>query len=323
MAKELLFLGVVHSQPLQQVLMDLDRALKDSFKKVKAFPKFKKKGKQDSFRFPQGVKIDNDQIYLPKMGWFKFRKSRDIEGTIKNVTISKTAGKWYVSIQVEADIAEPVHPGKSAVGIDMGVTRFATMSDGSVLEPINSFRRWETRLAREQRNLARKAKFSSNWKKQKAKIQRIHSTIAQVRNDFLHKSTSKISKSHAIVILEDLKVSNMSRSAKGTVGKPGTNVAAKSGLNKSILDQGWYEFRRQLTYKEQWLGGKVILINPANTSRACSMCNHIASENRQTQAEFQCVSCGHSENADFNAAKNILAAGRAVLACGNIRQAAA
>jgi putative transposase len=315
---ELQFLEEVHSQPLQQTLKDLDRALKDSFKGMRCFPKFKKKGQQDSFRYPQGIKVNNDQVYLPKIGWFKFRKSREIEGLIKNVTVSRVAGKWYVSIQVESEIANPIHPTKSAIGIDLGVKQFATMSDGIVLKSINSFKKWEAKLSREQRKLSRKTKFSSNWKKQKAKIQKIHSTIAHVRNDFLHKATSSVSKNHAIVVLEDLKVSNMSRSARGTVEKPGANIAAKAGLNKSILDQGWYEFKRQLIYKEEWRGGKVILINPANTSQTCSKCKHIAAQNRLSQAQFQCVSCGHCENADLNAAKNILAAGRAVLACGDI-----
>jgi putative transposase len=144
--------------------------------------------------------------------------------------------------------------------------------------------------------------------------------IAHVRNDFLHKCTSEISKNHAIVVLEDLKVANMSKSASGTVSEPGINVAAKSGLNKSILDQGWYEFRRQLMYKQQWCGGNVILINPVNTSRGCAVCGHTAAENRRSQAQFQCIKCDHSENADVNAARNIEAAGRAVLACGDIRR---
>ena len=319
---EMSFLREAHSQPLQQALKDLDRALKDAFKKEKRFPKFKKKGQSDGFRFPQGVKLDNDKIYLPKIGWCKFRKSRDVEGTIKNVTVSRTGEKWYVSIQVEKEISEPVHPSKTAIGIDMGIARFATMSDGAVIEPINRYREWQKKLTREQRKLSRKQKYSANWKKQKTKIQKIHINIANVRKDFLHKATSEISKNHAIVVLEDLKVRNMSRSARGTIEEPGANVAAKSGLNKSILDQGWYEFRRQLTYKEQWRGGVVVLINPANTSRICSACSHKASENRQSQAHFQCVTCGHSENADLNAARNILAVGRTVLACGDTRQIA-
>jgi putative transposase len=114
----------------------------------------------------------------------------------------------------------------------------------------------------------------------------------------------------------------MTGSAKGTLDRPGKNVAAKAGLNKAILDQGWYEFHRQLTYKEKWMGGQVILIIPINTSRACAECKHIAKENRQSQAIFECVNCNHKDNADLKAARNILAAGRAVLACGDIRRVA-
>ena len=114
----------------------------------------------------------------------------------------------------------------------------------------------------------------------------------------------------------------MSGSAKGTLEKPGKNVAAKAGLNKAILDQGWFEFQRQLTYKEQWMGGQVILINPVNTSRTCSVCNHVARESRKSQEIFECVSCGHRDNADVKAARNIFAAGRAVLACGDTRRVA-
>lgn len=119
-----------------------------------------------------------------------------------------------------------------------------------------------------------------------------------------------------MVVVENLKVSNMSRSAKGTIENPGKSVKAKSGLNKSILDQGWYEFRRQLEYKQHWLGGEVIAVNPAYTSQACSSCCHTEKANRKTRARFECVACGHSENADIQAAKNILALGHSVLACG-------
>mgnify|MGYP003552270696 FL=1 len=115
----------------------------------------------------------------------------------------------------------------------------------------------------------------------------------------------------------------MTKSAKGTEEAPGKNVAAKSGLNRSILDQGWYEFKRQLKYKQEWAGGLVILVNPKNTSQTCSICSHTAAENRLSQSQFQCLVCGHTENADLNAAKNILAAGRAVLACGDIGRNAA
>jgi putative transposase len=164
--------------------------------------------------------------------------------------------------------------------------------------------------------MSRKRKFSNNWKKAKAKIQRIHTRIANSRRDYLHKVTTTISKNHAIVCIEDLQVRNMSKSAAGSSGKPGKNVRAKSGLNRSILDQGWFEFRRQLEYKQAWRGGLVIAVSPGNTSRTCPACGQVSGENRRTQARFSCVVCGFEENADLVGAFNVLAAGHAVIACG-------
>lgn len=129
------------------------------------------------------------------------------------------------------------------------MAKLATLSDGTVFEPVNSFQKKQKTLARLQRQLSRKVKFSNNWQKQKRKIQRLHSRIANIRRDYLHKVTTTVSKNHAMIVIEDLKVSNMSKSAAGTVSQPGRNVRAKSGLNRSILDQGWYEMRRQLEYK--------------------------------------------------------------------------
>lgn len=316
--EETAFLSEAHSQILQQALKDLDRAYKNFFEKRAGLPRFKKKGHHDAFRYPQDFKLDesNSRIFLPKIGWVRYRNSRKIEGTPKQVTVSLYAGKWYVSIQTKREVPEPVHPSQSAVGIDMGIARFATLSDGSYIRPLHSFRKHEKKLAKLQRKLAKRVKFSANWQKLKAKIQRLHRIIANVRNDFLHKTTTIISKNHALVVIEDLKVRDMSRSASGTVEAPGRNVRAKSGLNKSILDQGWFEFRRQLEYKLKWLGGKLVVIPPQYTSQTCSHCGCVDRANRPTQAKFKCTACGFECNADHNAALNILAAGQAVPACG-------
>lgn len=142
----------------------------------------------------------------------------------------------------------------------------------------------------------------------------MHHKIANIRKDYLHKISNKISKNHAIVYVEDLKVANMSKTAKGTVEAPGKNVRQKSGLNRAILDQAWYEFRRQLEYKLAWNGGFLVAVPPQNTSRTCPCCGHIAKENRQTQADFECVDCGYTENADVVGAINILNRGQAILA---------
>ena len=310
------------SQPLQQSLKDLERGYKNFFQKRAAFPRFKKRGQNDAFRYPQGVKLDqtNNCIALPKLGWIRYRNSREVIGEVKNVTVIQSCGKWYVSIQTEYEVPEQVHKAASMVGLDAGVTKLATLSDGTVYQPVNSFKANQRKLAMLQRQLSRKVKFSASWQKQKKKIQRLHSHIANIRRDYLHKVTSEISKNHAMIVIEDLKVCNISKSAKGTAERPGRNIRAKSGLNRSILDQGWYEMRRQLEYKQLWRGGQVLAIPPAYTSQRCACCGHTAKENRQTQSKFVCQVCGYPENADINGARNILAAGHAVLACGGMVQ---
>ena len=315
------FLAECPAHILQQKLKDLDRAFLDAFDKKqpnKRMPKFRKKGLQDSFRFPapNQIQFDYNRIKLPKLGWLRFFRSQAIEGAIKNITVSRKGKHWFVAIQVEVDFSPSTNQSTSALGIDLGVSTFAATSEGELISPLNSFKEQAARLARAQRRLAKKKKYSQNWKKQQEKIRSIHSRIADTRKDYLHKISTRLSKNHAMIVIEDLQVSNMSRSAKGDKETPGRNVSAKSGLNKSILDQGWYEFRRQLGYKLDWQGGVLISIKPQYTSQACSVCNHTAKANRKTQSEFKCEVCGFECHADINAAHNILAAGHAVLACG-------
>lgn len=314
------FLREVHSQPLQQTLKDLAAAYQRAFdpKLSARFPRFKKRGRPQGIRFPQGFAIDGSGVYLPKVGWIGFRKSREIEGTPKNVTVSCDGDHWYVTIQAEREVAEPAPASDWAVGIDLGVARFAALSDGTFIEGANAFKKYEWRLAFFQRRMARKVKFSANWRKAKAKVSRLQRKLANLRNDTLHKASTAISKNHAVVVMEDLRISNMTASAKGTIEQPGTNVRAKSGLNRRILDQGWGEFRRQLGYKLEWSGGRLLLVDPRDTSRTCAQCGHVSRDNRQTQAVFRCVACRHTANADTNAAINILRrAGQARIACGD------
>ena len=312
------WLATAPVHPLQQTLKDLERAYANFFAKRADFPRFKKKGQHDSFRYPdpKQIKLDqgNSRLFLPKLGWLHYRNSREVLGTVKNVTVRQSCGTWFVSIQTEREVERPMPQG-IAVGIDMGVARFATLSDGTFYAPVNSFKRHETRLRKAQQALSRKVKFSNNGKKAKARLQRIHSRIGNVRRDFLHKTSTTISKNHAMVCIEDLPVRNMSKSAAGTIEQPGRNVSAKSGLNKSILDQGWFEFRRQLDYKLAWQGGWLVAVLPQNTSRSCPCCGHVSADNRQTQARFECVGCGFEENADLVGAINVLRAGHARFAC--------
>ena len=311
------------SQSLQHALKDLEKAYKNFFEKRAEFPRFKKKGMGDSFRYPdpKQIKLDqpNGRIFLPKLGWLRYRHSRDVLGEVRNVTVSQSGGKWFVSIQTRREV-EPAQPTGGIVGIDMGIARFATLSDGSYLEPLHSFKKHQQRLAKYQRRMAKKVKFSANWKKAKAKVTQVHIDIGNARKDSLHKASTAISQNHAIVCLEDLQIRNMSKSSKGNAETHGKKVRQKSGLNRAILDQGWGEFRRQLDYKLAWRGGHLIAAPPHNTSRTCPACSHISKENRQSQAKFECVECGYANNADVVGAINVLERGQRLLACGESAQ---
>lgn len=326
--KEHDWLSIPPSQSLQQVNKDLDQAFKNFFQ-GRGYPRFKKKGIHDSFRLPQRITLTSQlskkvgQVKLPKLGIVRFTKTREIKGRIKHVTISKTCGKWYIAFNCEVDITQPKEIPLSAIGIDRGIKTFAQCSDRKAIPSISPLKKNLKKLAELQKKLSKKKKFSSNWRKTKQRIQKLHYHIANVRKDFLHKASTQLAKSHGIIVMEDLKTKDMARSARGIKENPGKNVKLKSALNRSILDQGWYTFQNHLSYKLDWRGGNLILIPPKNTSTKCRKCHLIAKENRKTQAEFRCIRCGHTEPADLNASINILveglstlAAGHAVIACG-------
>ena len=299
--------------PLQQTLKDLDRAYLNFFQKRAAFPKHKRRGQHDSFRYPDPKQFDidasNARIKLPKLGWIRYRASRDVLGQAKNVTVSQSCGKWHASIQTEREVTTPIRESHSAIGIDVGISRFATMHDGAFLAPLNSFKKHEQRLAKYQRRMSRKIKFSANWKKAKAKVSRVHRDIGNCRRDFLHKASTAIVRDHAIICIEDLRVKSMSASASGSAEKPGRNVKQKSGLNKAILDQGWGELREQLKCKTAWNGGRLIAVPPQYTSQTCPACGHVSKDNRTSQEKFLCVACGYENHADVVGAINILSRG--------------
>lgn len=310
--------------PLQQALKDLERAYVNFFERRAGFPRFKVKGRHDSFRYPdpKQIKLDqgNGRIFLPKLGWLRYRNSRAVAGEVRNVTVSASGGRWFVSIQTRRELDAPLPAATGAIGIDVGIARFATLSDGSVIAPLGSFRQHQQRLARYQRACARKVKFSRNWHKSQACVQRLHARIANVRRDFLHKVTTTISNNHALVCIEDLRVKNMSASAAGTREHPGRRVKQKAGLNRAILDQGWSEFRRQLEYKMAWRGGLLLAVPPHQTSQTCPCCGHVSGDNRRTQARFACVACGYENHADTVGAINILERGHRLSACGEPAQ---
>ena len=294
-ATETQWLKDAPSQPLQQSLKDLERAYKNFFQNRAAFPRFKKRGQNDVFRYPQGVKLDqeNSRIFLPKLGWMRYRNSRQVTGVVKNVTVSQSCGKWYISIQTESEVSTPVHPSASMVGLDAGVAKLATLSDGTVFEPVNSFQKNQKKLARLQRQLSRKVKFSNNWQKQKRKIQRLHSCIANIRRDFLHKISTRLARENQTVAVEHLNIKGMLRNHK---------------LAKSISDVSWSEFFRQLSYKTERHGGELLKVDSfypsSQTCSACGYQNPLAED--LSVREWDCPACGTHHDRDVNAAKNIL-----------------
>lgn len=307
---------------LQHALKDLDRAYKNFFAGRAEFPRFKKKGDRSSFRYPdpQQIKLDqtNSRIFLPKLGWVRYRKSREAVGELCNATVSGHGTKWFVSMQTEREVKTPIHTATTAIGIDVGIARFATFSNGEYIAPLNSFKKHQKRLAKYQRRMSRKIKFSKNWKKAKSKVQKVHTDITNARKDFLHKTTTTISKNHALVCVEDLQVRKMSKSASGTPEQPGKQVKQKSRLNRNILDQGWGVFRSQLEYKLEWTGGMLLAVPPQNTSLTCPHCDSISKENRKSQAQFVCMNCKYQNHADRVGAINVLERGHRLLARGEM-----
>jgi putative transposase len=307
---------------LQSALKDLDRAFQNFFEGRAAYPRFKRKGDGDGFHLKDkaylGFKRLNSNkgaVKLPKIGWVKLRGFRLLGGELRNVTISRRGGHWYAAIAWQAETLDPPPSTLPRVGIDRGVAVFAACSTGTNYIAPSFFRRIETKLANVSRKLARQKKGSANWRKTKLRISRLHVKAANARRDFLHKSSLDIAKNHGAVVVEKLQVKNMSRSAKGTAESPGRNVAAKSGLNRSILDRGWSMFATLLRYKLVDRGGELIEVPPEYTSQTCAECGTISKESRKSQSDFVCISCGQSANADTNAARNILRLGHSRRAC--------
>lgn len=292
---------------LQQSLIDLDRAIKGWLKKKTGFPRFKKKGVHDSFRLPVPPIVDpaNRIIKLPKLGWLKYRKSREVVGDIKSATISREGNHWYISVLAEQYENLTQHQSASSVGIDVGVTHFLTLSTGEHID-LPKLDHLIARVTSLQQRLSHKQKGSNNRKKAQRRLSVAHCRIRNTRHDFLHKVSTTIAKNHSYVVMEDLKVTNMLRSARGSRDKPGRNVKAKSGLNRSIAKQAWSTFRNLLAYKLNSLNGELRLVDPRHTSQTCPACLTVDKRNRKSQSSFKCVSCGHTANADANAAINIL-----------------
>ena len=217
--------------------------------------------------FPQGIQVLPDisgrfrAVRLPKLGPVKFRKTREIQGTLQNATLSRQAGAWFFSLGCKDVPVSPRIEGSGIVGIDRGIAAFAALSDGTLAKGPEAGKKARRKLAKLQRALASKQRCSQNWRKQKTKIQKLQAHTARVRRDFLHKLSTAIVQNHAVVVLEALKTRNLTQSAKGTLEEPGRNVRAKAGLNRALLDQGWHAFEVMLAYKLAWRCGELVKID--------------------------------------------------------------
>ena len=320
------------SQSLQQTLRDLDAAYKGFFEGLKGHPRKKRKEDGDSFRLPLGLERNAQAVRLPKIGWIRCIITRPILGAVCNVTISRDGEHWYVSFcadgsaladtrrerKLQAESAEmeadrlALESG-GVIGIDWGVTRPLTLSDGTVIDLPRVTAAEQAHLAELKRQIASKKPGSANRRKAVAKLTVFVRKIRHRRLDALHKVTTDLAQSHRLIVIEDLQVDNMTASARGTVEAPGSKVAQKAGLNRSILDLSPAMFRRLLTDKCERFGCRLVVVPAHHTSQECSCCGHTDRLNRTTQARFSCVACGHTENADVNAAKVILARGIALI----------
>ena len=294
------------SQALQQSIANMDKAYQHFFKGG-GFPKFKSRHhSKQSYQYPQRVKIDGSKVYLPKVGWVKCKGLReDFVGKIKTVTVSHEANQYHAALLIDDGIETvPVCTNTNAIGLDVGVSLVVADSEGGMTKPLDLVHEL-TRLRVRAQQLSRKKKGSKNRAKAKARLAKQNLRIANMRKDFLHKLSLQYAENQGIVVVEDLKIKNMTKATKGTVETPAKNASAKRGLNRSITQQSWGLFFEMLEYKVIARGGKFVKVDPRHTSQTCNVCGHVSSENRLKQEKFVCKACGHKANADVNAAKNI------------------
>jgi putative transposase len=314
--------------------MDLENSFNRFFEGISEFPQRRKRKLHGfSMKFPTAKQFkieflnrNNAIIDLPKIGKVRFKTGGRTfpEGArIRSCTIkgNSTGTEWTVSFNFGIDKNKfrenQTENNGPQIGGDRGVKITMQLSNEKQFNlNINEIKYVENKIKRQQRSQSRKQKGSQNWKKQQVKINKLQSKIVNIRMDFIHKMTTNIAKNHGLVVIEDLKVKNMTKSAKGTFENPGKNVAAKSGLNKSLARVAMGEQARQLVYKCDWYKSYLVKVNPNGTSCTCRICDYRNKKNRKTQSVFSCLQCGHTENADLHAAKVILARGQRALVCG-------
>jgi putative transposase len=293
----------------QQALRDLDTGFQRFFKKVSKYPRFKKKGIKDNFYLEGNIELKNNCIKLPHFGWIKLsEKLADIKG-IKNVRISRRAEHWFVSFKVELPKVKYKIKKDTPVGVDLGIKDLATLSDGQVFPNLRPYKKYKRKLKIEQRKLSRKfqkgkKEQSKNYQKQRTILAKIHYKIACIREDALHKLTTYLAKNHSKIVIEDLNVSGMSKNHK---------------LASAILDGGFYEFRRQLSYKCEWYGSKLIVADRFfASSKTCCQCGTIKKDLQLKDRMYHCDACRFHTGRDLNASINLknLAVSSTASACG-------
>ena len=312
----------------QQALRDFTRAMAAFFDpdNPAGRPTWRKAGRDEGFRITgrrgrqwdvRRVSGKAGQVWVPKAGWVRFRWSRPVPPVAKSYRVTMDrAGRWHIAFAV---IPEPVPaPGNGqAVGIDRGITVSAALSTGELLHAPGLTGPERRRVRRLQRKLARARRGSNRRGQIRHAIARLRARESDRRKDWAEKASTGIARRFDLIRVEDLKIGNMTRSAKGTAGDPGRNVRAKAGLNREILRSGWGLLVRLLQDKAP---GRVQKVKPQFTSQRCSACGQVDANSRESQARFVCTACGYACNADVNAARNI-AAGHAVTARGGCRDA--
>ena len=305
------------ANPIKHTLKYFADALKEAMAGKKGFPKPRSRNRHaPGFTLPskENFRIKNiDKKYslllIPKVGWVTLTRRGGNpweDGVPKQVVLRHDGHRWRAFVSYEVEVEKRPDDGE-ILGVDMNTRQVAT-SDGHFYF-LSDLKKKEARRKRYQRRMARQVKGSNRRKDTKEKLAKVSRRIANIRKNWVHQTTKEISGKCGTVVVEDLKVKNMTASAKGTVENPGKNVAQKAGLNRAILDTALGELRRNLEYK----CGRLVEVNPAYTSQRCSECGHTDKENRKTQARFRCVSCGYMSNADTNAAMNIRRLGMAQL----------
>jgi putative transposase len=297
---------------VQEAIINLDAAFRAFFEKRGRYPRFKSKDDRASFCAANEAgtfRADGDRIKLPVIGWVRMRESVRFSGPLKRATVSCEAGRWFVSLMVETDDIQSVKVD-GVVGVDLGVSALATLSTGETIIGPKSHTAALKRLRRTNKSLARKRKGSANFRKQKRRLARLHSRIANIRRDATHKLTTRLAKTYAVIGIEDLNVKGMVRNRR---------------LARAISDMSFAEFRRQLEYKAKWYGSRVVLAGRFYpSSKTCSCCGVVKDTLALSQRTFSCDDCGFKASRDHNAALNLarMAASSAAPACGETRSGA-